>query len=185
MIRHKYHGIKKFLKKDFDSAILHFSLALQEKIEDRELQTYLNLAYFAKENEDEATALFDFYSVCLKNNNIKNKEEIEQTVDSLQTGFEKLNNLQDQVDALIDEENGISYEDFLHLVKERGSFSRAFEDIMFSTRVLISKKEDFLHFLNLLVDNGFKQMALNYLESATALFPAELSLQDLANKVNK
>ncbi len=185
MLRHKYHGIKKFLSKNYDDAILHFSLALQDKIEDRELQTYLNLAYFAKENEDEATALFDFYSACLKSKNFKSKEEIERTVDALQTGFEKLSSIQEQMDLFLMEENGISYEDFLYLVEERGSFAKAFEDIMFSTRVLISKKEDFLHFLNLLVDNGFKQMALNYLESATALFPAELSLQDLANKVNK
>lgn len=185
MISHKDYGIKNFIKHNFENAMLHFSLALQENPEDKELQTYLNLSSLAKEKKDEAIALFEFYTASLKNSDMR--EDLDDTIDSLQLGLEKLHNIFEskEIDSYILEENGITYEDFLDLVEQRGSFTRAFEDIMFSTRVLISKKEDFIHFLNLLVDNGFTQMALNYLESATSLFPGDSSLQDVANKVNR
>ena len=58
----------------------------------------------------------------------------------------------------------INYEDFQLLIKQRGSFKVAFEDIMFSTKVAIEKKEDFYDFVTKLIDNGFNNMAYNYLE---------------------
>ena len=36
--------------------------------------------------------------------------------------------------------DAINYEDFQLLIKQRGSFKVAFEDIMFSTKVAIEKK---------------------------------------------
>jgi hypothetical protein len=60
--------------------------------------------------------------------------------------------------------DAINYEDFQLLIKQRGSFKVAFEDIMFSTKVAIEKKEDFYDFVTKLIDNGFNNMAYNYLE---------------------
>ncbi len=176
MSEHKRHGIEHFLNKNYDNAIFHFSLALKEDSDNAELQTYLNLANLAKVNEKEAMMLFGFYRQNLTFEEEGFKENMEHTEEDYE---------QELIDEemFIQEQNGISYDDFLTLVEQRGSFKRAFEDIMFSTRVLIAKKEDFLHFLHLLADNGFKQMALNYLENATTLFPNEPSLQDIANKV--
>lgn len=188
MISYKKHGIKNFINRNFKNAMLYFSLALQKKPEDKELRTYLTLANLAKEREEEAMSLFEFYRASLDDEDFKEGEEdMEKIIDSLEVGLEKINSFFEakELDSFLLEENGITYKDFLDLVKERGSFARTFEDIMFSTRVLISKKEDFIHFLNLLVDNGFTQMALNYLESAVSLFPGDASLQDIANKVNR
>ena len=42
---------------------------------------------------------------------------------------------------------------------------------MFSTRVLITSKEDFIDFLDSLTQNGFEDMALSYVESAINSFP--------------
>ncbi|MBN2832720.1 MAG: tetratricopeptide repeat protein, partial [Campylobacterales bacterium] len=80
---------------------------------------------------------------------------------------------------------GIKYEDFLTLIESRGSFKEAFEDIMFSTKVIISKKEDFVDFLSKLMENGFVEMSLNYLESAVTLFPNDEQLLSLIKKVQK
>jgi len=85
----------------------------------------------------------------------------------------------------VDYENAISYEDFQNIVKERGEFRRAFEDIMFSTRVIISEKKDFISFLDSLVTNGFNDMALNYLESASSIFPSNKKIRDLFDKLNQ
>ena len=89
------------------------------------------------------------------------------------------------IETQINAENGIKYEDFLALIESRGSFKEAFEDIMFSTKVIISKKEDFVDFLAKLIDNGFIEMSLNYLENAITLFPNDEQLLFLIKKVQK
>ena len=92
---------------------------------------------------------------------------------------------QSDFEARINAENGIKYEDFMALIESRGSFKEAFEDIMFSTKVIISKKEDFVDFLAKLIENGFIEMSLNYLESAVTLFPNDEQLLLLIKKVQK
>ncbi|MCD8477191.1 MAG: hypothetical protein LRY68_04160 [Sulfurospirillum sp.] len=92
---------------------------------------------------------------------------------------------QGDLESRINAENGIKYEDFLTLIESRGSFKEAFEDIMFSTKVIISKKEDFVDFLSKLIENGFREMSLNYLESAVTLFPNDEQLLSLIKKVQK
>ena len=56
---------------------------------------------------------------------------------------------------------------------------------MFSTRVVISEKRDFISFLDDLVTNGFNEMALNYLESASAIFPSSKKIRDLFDKIHQ
>jgi hypothetical protein len=85
----------------------------------------------------------------------------------------------------IDYENAISYEDFQSIVSQRGDFKRAFEDIMFSTKVIISEKKDFINFLESLVSNGFDEIALNYLESASSIFPSSKKIRDLFDKLSQ
>ncbi len=54
---------------------------------------------------------------------------------------------------------------------------------MFSTKVLISKKEDFVDFLTKLIDNGFTEISMNYIESAISVFPNDKKLISLINRV--
>ena len=60
-----------------------------------------------------------------------------------------------------------------------------FENIMFSTRVIITKKEDFIDFLGKLVEHGFTEMALTYLESALNIYPSEKALVKLLEKLTQ
>lgn len=90
-----------------------------------------------------------------------------------------------EFEARINAENGIKYEDFMRLIQSRGSFKEAFEDIMFSTKVIISKKEDFVDFLAKLIENGFVEISLNYLENAVTLFPNDEQLLSLIKKVQQ
>jgi hypothetical protein len=56
---------------------------------------------------------------------------------------------------------------------------------MFSTKVIIHNKEDFLDFLEQLVENGFKEMSMNYFESAVSMFPNDEKLRSLIQKVQE
>lgn len=187
MIKYKERGIDSFYQRDFKNALFNFSLALREAPEDKEVRMCAILADLALEKEEEAMALFEYYTMSRSEENADSEAILEEIIDSLDVGLEKLASLfeSQSVEDRLQEENGITYEDFITLVHERGDFRKAFEDIMFSTKVLISKKEDFIDFLELLIDNGFTEMSLSYLESAVSMFPGDDRLQILFQKAQE
>jgi len=79
--------------------------------------------------------------------------------------------------------DGIRYSDFLTLVESRESFKKAFEDIMFSTKVVISDKDEFIDFVTKLSQEGFDEMALGYLDATSHLFGNDQDVLALYNVV--
>ena len=77
------------------------------------------------------------------------------------------------------EADGITYDDFLTLVKEKGNFKEVFENIMFSTKVVITSKEDLIDFIIKLSENGFRDMALSYLDDMSNIFPQDQEILEL------
>ena len=178
-------GISSFYRKNFEDALLFFSLALKEAPNSKEARISAILAELATEKEDEAISLYEYYLIN-KDSGVENCEEmIEEIVDSVDLSLESLEALflEDEIEAKINEENGIAYEDFKTFIDNKESFKEAFEDIMFSTKVIIHKKDDFIDFLEKLIDNGFKEVSMNYFESAVQLYPHDEKLQELVKKV--
>jgi len=178
-------GINSFYKKNYDEALLYFSLALNDKPSSKEARVCAILSELAIDKEDEATALYEYYLIS-KDSGVHNPEEmIEDIVDSIELTMESLNALffESEIEAKIDEENGIAYDDFRAFIESKDSFREAFENIMFSTKVIIHKKDDFIDFLEKLIDNGFKEMSMNYFESAIQLFPNDEKILNLVKKV--
>jgi tetratricopeptide (TPR) repeat protein len=184
MSTYKERAIDCFYNKEFQRALFYFSLALKEDPEDKELRICAILADLALEREEEAMSLFEYYTTSARGENEENETMLEEIIDSLEVGMEKLLSLFETefVDQKLQEENGIVYDDFMSLVEEQGDFKKAFEDIMFSTKVVISNKEDFLHFLDLLIDHGYVEMSLQYLESAVSMFPNDAQFHSLFRK---
>ena len=164
---------------------MHFALALRDAPSSKEARISAILAELATEKEDEAIALYEYYLIS-KDSGVKNSEAmIEEIVDSVDLTLESLEALffQEEIEAKINEENGIAYEDFKTFIDNKESFKEAFEDIMFSTKVIIHKKDDFIDFLEKLIDNGFKDVSMNYFENAVQLYPHDKKLQELVKKV--
>ncbi len=177
-------GIEKFYTKNFKEAMQQFALALSIDPNSKEARIGAILCDMAMSNEEQAMALFEYY-ILTKENGAEDCEEVmEEIINSVEEHSEKIAHLfkQSDFEARINAENGIKYEDFMALIESRGSFKEAFEDIMFSTKVIISKKEDFVDFLAKLIENGFIEMSLNYLESAVTLFPNDEQLLSLIKK---
>lgn len=163
-------GIEKFYTKNFKEAMQQFALALSIDPNSKEARIGAILCDMAMSNEEQAMALFEYY-ILTKENGAEDCEEVmEEIINSVEEHSEKIAHLfkQSDFEARINAENGIKYEDFMALIESRGSFKEAFEDIMFSTKVIISKKEDFVDFLAKLIENGFIEMSLNYLEIGRA-----------------
>ena len=178
------NGIEKFYAKNFSEAMLQFALALSDDPQSKEARIGAILCDMAMHNEEQAMALFEYY-ILTKENGAEDCEEVmEEIINSVEEHSDKIAHLftENDLEARINAENGIKYEDFMILIQSRGSFKEAFEDIMFSTKVIISKKEDFVDFLSKLIDNGFIEMSLNYLESAVTLFPNDEQLLSLIKK---
>lgn len=175
-----------FLRQEYAKALFYYSLILRELPEDKEARICAILADMAAEGDQQGQALFDYYLILKEENEAEAEEIIEDLLDSYDfhdAKFEEI--LQDTAASNAHFEDGITYEDFRELIRSRGSFRRAFEDIMFSTRVIISKKEEFIDFLENLIESGFDEIAMSYLESATMIFPNEKRLRGLFDKLAK
>ena len=163
-----------FFKREYEKALLHYSLALKDEPFDLDAKIGALLSDMAMDKEEEAMALFELYEV----SRLDGLEGVSQIIETL------LND--DDVDIIINKEvqdvasyqDGIEYKDFLNLVDDRESFKIALEDLMFSSRIVIHKKEDFIDFVQLLMENNYTSLALNYLESALSLYPHEIYFQD-------
>ena len=173
-----------FYSGEYEEAMRIYGLLLKDYPDLKEARIGAILSDIANENDEEAQALFEYYQI-LKNEDDENAEQIiEDMIVSLDDALEKISSLLDG--ALLGKDeyvNGISYDDFKELDKQRGSFRRAFEDIMFSTRVVITDKNDLLDFLQQLVNNGFNDMAMRYIEGVALAYPGEEKIKDLIDKM--
>ncbi|HEY9191052.1 MAG TPA: hypothetical protein VIM88_09335 [Sulfurovum sp.] len=159
-----------FLKGDYANALRSYGLILKDYPTLDEARVGVVLSDLGSDSEEEAQALFDYYQMI--------KSEKENAVDIIDGLIENLDSTKHKLQELLvspwEEEveysDGIRYSDFLALVESRGSFKKTFEDIMFSTKVVITDKEEFIDFVTKLADEGFDEMALGYLDASVNLF---------------
>ncbi len=161
---------REFLKGDYNNALRSYGLILKDYPALDEAKIGVFLSDLGVESEEEAQALFDYYQV------IKDEQEnavdiIDGMIDNLDSSRKQIQELLlDPVEEQIEYGDGIRYSDFLALVESRGSFKKTFEDIMFSTKVVITNKDEFIDFVKQLSHEGFDEMALGYLDASTHLF---------------
>lgn len=178
MIKYKELANNCFFKQEYKKALFNYALALKENPDDKEARIGALLADLAADQEDEAVALFEYYETTKGLNKDNADELLEKLINGVDTGgdyiFELLDSLEEYIITL---EDGIEYQDFLLLAQSKQSFKKALEDIMFSTKIIIHKKEDFIDFVNLLIENDYRDLALNYIENALLYYPTELFFQ--------
>lgn len=175
-----------FLAGQYTDALRDFSLALKDHPTSKEAYNGAILADMAMSGEGGAEALFDYYAIL-------RSEDTEQADTIISEILETMDGTLDQLAGLFDDtikqrlayEDGIMYTEFKELVEDDKDFNRIFENIMFSTRVIITEKEDFVDFLDNLIDHGYKEMALSYLESALGVYPNDRQLRNLLRRLAK
>lgn len=190
MISCRRRGEKSFLKRNFKEAILFFSLALEQNPNDIKSKIFVILSDFAFENENEAMSIFNLLYENKKNSMLFDIGAIKTLIASISNNdsndeLYKENNMNKLVSEAIELEDGISFDDFLKFVEKRGDFNKAYEDMSFSTKILISKKEDFVYFLELLIQHGYKEQSLKHIENALQHFQSDFQFQELFLKANK
>lgn len=160
MQNYKKLGIEYFYKGNFALAKMYFSLAY-EKRKNKRLLHFITLCDLAQKSPKEAFLLFEFYLAHYSTRDID--KEFEAILHSVE--------LKEQTTQQNEFEDGhaLNYKDFLKSEEHLG-FQKSFENVIYSGKLVIDKKEDFLEFLEKLFDNGYKEMALNYIENVGSHF---------------
>ncbi|WP_345985356.1 hypothetical protein WCX49_12205 [Sulfurimonas sp. HSL-1656] len=175
-----------FNQENYEEALRQYAQVLQDYPESKEAFNGAILAEMAMSGEEAAEALFDYYEVL-------REEDAEQADTVIAEILQTMDGTVDQLTSLftepmrqrLDYEDGILYDDFRQLVKEQGDFKTIFENIMFSTRVLITEKEEFIDFLSQLNRHGYHKMAMNYIETALSMYPNDDQLRALLRDILK
>ena len=172
-----------FLQGNFKKALRSYGLILSDHPTLDEAKIGAYLSDLGSESQDEAQALFDYYQI-IKDEKENAVDIIDGLIDSLDTSKLQLQELLlDPVEEQVEYGDGIRYSDFLTLVEDRGSFKKTFEDIMFSTKVVITDKDEFIDFVTKLSSEGFDEMALGYLDATSHLFGNDQDVLALYNVV--
>lgn len=175
-----------FSQADYKNALEKFAYVLQNFPNSKEAYNGVILSEMAMSGEGGAEALFDYYEIL--------KEEDKEAADAIMGDI--LQNMDGTLEKLgeifaeplrqrIELEDGILYKDFKNIIDSGESFKDTFENIMFSTRVIITEKADFIDFLDNLIEYGYADMALTYLENALSIYPSDKELRKLLKKLAK
>jgi len=173
-----------FSRSDYKNALEKFAAVLQNFPNSQEAYNGVILAEMALSGEGGAEALFDYYEVLKEEDKEQADIIMSEILKNMDGSLEKLREVfAEPLRDRIEFEDGILYQDFKTLVDEGGDFKEIFENIMFSTRVIITQKEDFVDFLDQLIEHDFAEMALTYLENALSVYPSDKLLRKLLKKL--
>lgn len=175
-----------FLQKKYKESIQEYIKILSNKPFDEDARIGIILNDMAFDREEEAQALFDYYLILKKKTPESAAEMVKAVINSFDESTSKITKvMEDSMELKALQADGISYADFNLLVKQRGNFREVFENIMFSTKIIILGKDEFISFLHQLIDNNFNSMALNYLEGAVEIFMYDKDIQKLFDKLRE
>jgi tetratricopeptide (TPR) repeat protein len=176
------HGF--FLAEFYDKALFLYSRISSLYPTNKEYQMYALFCDISSEDNEKAQSLFEQFSI-LKNDNLDNAIKHVENEIKLFDGDNDLllQMIQDVTIQTVETINAIDYHDFLELEKSRGSFKTAYEDIMYSTKVSITSKDDLVDFINKLIEHGFDSTAYSYLDGFNEAFSYDKDLTDLYEKL--
>lgn len=175
-----------FSRAEYKVALEKFAEVLQSYPNSKEAYNGVILSEMAMSGEGGAEALFDYYEILKEEDREQADNIMSEILKDMDGSLEKLGQVFAQpLRERLELEDGILYSDFKALLEDGAEFKETFENIMFSTKVIISEKNDFIDFLERLIEHGFAEMALTYLENALSIFPSDKLLRKLLKKLAK
>jgi len=168
---------------DYRNALLTYGLILREFPNSKEAKIGAFLCDIGLENPQEAQALFDYYQI-IKLEKEDANEIMLNLISSIDSAKENISQIINSIEEKIDYQDGIGYKDFLDFVEARGDFNRAFEDVMFSTKVILKGKDEYIDFISRLIDKGEEELAEQFLDSMSSSFGKSQDIYELYNRLN-
>jgi tetratricopeptide (TPR) repeat protein len=173
-----------FSAKQYDKALFLYSQVLSVEPSNSEYQIYCLLCDIGMESSEKSQGLFDYFIISKDENMDKAVEYVQDVIKAYDGDNEKMMGLLKEISSNnVESLNAIEYKDFMDLVETRGSFKEAYQDIMFSTKVAITTKEELVDFINNLIDNNFNKTAYSYLDGFNEYFSYDEELIKLYQKL--
>lgn len=173
-----------FTAKQYDKAMFLYAQVLSRDPSNKEYQLYPIFCDIATENEDKGQYLLDYFTIALKEDSKTAIKDVSNIISAYDGDNDQMMSiLRDFSLQTTESLDAIKYEDFETLIKQRGSFKIAFQDIMFSTKVAITSKNEFYEFVNQLIDNDFKKTAYHYLDGFNEYFKFDKEIIKLYDKL--
>ncbi|MBP7783725.1 MAG: hypothetical protein KA040_01360 [Aliarcobacter sp.] len=175
-----------FTQRKFDKALFLYSQLSSNFPDNKEYPIYALFCDIASEDEQKALSLYDYFSVVKDENLEVAIRYVEDVINAYDGDIDKMMEiLKELSSSTVESLDAIRYEDFKKLIKSRGSFRVAFEDIMFSTKVAIENKDDFFDFVTKLIDNDFNSTAYTYLDGFNEYFSYDQEIEKLYKKLEE
>ncbi|RAX59224.1 hypothetical protein CCZ01_00320 [Helicobacter monodelphidis] len=173
-----------FLEGDYEESMRQYSHAMILRKEDLESKVGLLLADLASDFETESKALYNYYQLLKRNSRFVADKVLLSLVESFDGNVSEMAAMTHLINSLnIDRNDGVLYSDFKKHVEYRGSFKEACEDMIFSTRIILTHRDEFVEFIESLVDNGFVHMALLYLDDINMKVPVDSRMGEIYKKI--
>jgi len=175
-----------FTAKYYDKALFLYSQIVSENPDNVEYKLYCLFCDLGFDNDEKAQTLFDYFVIAKEEDfeaAVKYVDDVINAYDG--DNIKMLDLLKDISDTNVESLNAIEYDDFMELVKSRGSFKEAYQDIMFSTKVAITTKDDLLDFIDKLIENNFDKTAYSYLDGFNEYFSYDDALTELYERLGK
>lgn len=166
--RNNKKGFELFCAREYHKAFALFTHNLTLDTNNTESTIGVLLADMAQDFEDQAVGLYEYYQILLSQevSKAKAREQILKTIKSFDASTNNIFSVFRHLENLrADSFDGILYRDFKQIVKEKNSFKEAFEDLIFSTKIIFTSRGEFYEFLNQLVENDYQDMSMEYIES--------------------
>ncbi|PAF45105.1 histidine kinase [Helicobacter sp. 11S02596-1] len=162
-------GFKAIGNGAYKSALFLFSEALFLDKDDLSAKIGLFIADMAMEFPREASGFYELYQNLIdtqpRAKRTKVQKQILELIDSFDANLNKMAHILYDEDAFKAESiDGILYRDFKQMCQNK-NFKEIFQNLMFSSKIIFTNKNDFYDFLELLVENGFYEMAISYIEN--------------------
>jgi tetratricopeptide (TPR) repeat protein len=175
-----------FSSKDYDKALFLYSQVASLDPKNIEYQLYCIFCDIGFDSDEKAQSLHDYFLIAKDKDFDGAVAYVQNVINAYDGDNEKMMDLVKDISTTsIESLNAIDYKDFMELVKERGSFKEAYQDIMFSTKVAITTKEDLIDFIDKLIENNFNKTAYSYLDGFNQYFAYDEKLIDLYNKLEE
>ncbi len=144
---------EQFTSGKYENALRTYGLLLKEYPTDTDAQIGVFLCDIGLESADEAQALYDYYQI-IKSEQDDAPEVMANLLSTLDISQGKVAELLNETVDKAEYKDGIGYKDFLKFIENRGDFKQAFEDVMFSTRVILKNKQEYILFISKLIEKN-------------------------------
>ncbi len=188
MNKFKVKAKTSFAQENYKEAMLLSSQILFDEPDNEYWSMFVRLCDLGLENSVNAQHIYDYFTT-MQDQEADEQTAIKKTNDLIKAGdgdkVQISKYLEEFSQSSVNKLQSISYEEFLQLIDERGSFKVAFEDIMYSTKISLENKKQFYEFLEKLINNNFHNIAYEYLDSHFNFFKYDKEVQKLYNMLEK